>query len=71
MCPVWLIKPQAPKACRRILAGGDVDNGCPPEEMKGRHTLNHKIREMTSQLALADRSTQVVIHCSVPAGHCL
>ena len=29
-CPVWLIKPQAPKAFRRILAAVDVDDIYPP-----------------------------------------
>lgn len=47
-CPVWLIKPQTPKACRRILAAVDVDDAYPPKEMEARRTLNHQILEMAS-----------------------
>jgi nucleotide-binding universal stress UspA family protein len=57
MFPVWIIKPQAPKAYRRILAAVDVDDVCTPQEMEGRRTSNHQILEMTSSLALADRKT--------------
>lgn len=45
-CPVWLIKPQTPKAYRRILAAVDVDAAYPPQEMEARRTLNHQILEM-------------------------
>jgi len=49
-CPVWLIKPQAPKAYRRILAAVDVNDAYPPEEMESRDALNRQILEMASSL---------------------
>jgi len=53
-CPVWLIKPQAPKSYRRILAAVDVDDAYPPQERETRHALNRKILEMAASLALAE-----------------
>ena len=55
-CPVWLIKPQAPKAYRRILAAvdSDDDDDHPPQEMASRHALNRQILEMATSLALAE-----------------
>lgn len=53
-CPVWLIKSQAPKAYRRILAAVDVDDAYPPAELESRHTLNRQILEIAGSLALAD-----------------
>jgi len=53
-CPVWLIKPQAPKSYRRILAAVDVDNTCPPTELESRRALNRQILEMAGSLALSD-----------------
>ena len=53
-CPVWLIKPQAPKSYRRILAAVDVDDAYPPAEMESRRALNRQILEMASSLALSE-----------------
>ena len=53
-CPVWLIKSQAPKSCRRILAAVDVDTSYPAEELDIRHALNRQILEMAGSLALSD-----------------
>ena len=53
-CPVWLIKPTAPKSYRLILAAVDIDNTHPPSELKSRHTLNRQILELASSLALSD-----------------
>lgn len=53
-CPVWLIKPQAPKSYRRILAAVDVDDAYPPAELESRGALNRQILEMAGSLALAD-----------------
>jgi nucleotide-binding universal stress UspA family protein len=61
-CPVWLIKPQMPKAYRRILAAVDVEDAYPPQEMKPRHALNLKILEMASSMALADSADLHIVH---------
>lgn len=61
-CPVWLIKPQAPKAYLRILAAVDVDDAYPPAELEARRGLNHLILEMASALALADFAELHIVH---------
>ena len=61
-CPVWLIRPQAPKAYRRILAAVDVDDAYPPAELKSRRALNRTILEMASSLALADSAELHIVH---------
>lgn len=61
-CPVWLIKPQAPKAYRCILAAVDVDDDYPPAELESRRTLNLRILEIASSLALADFAELHVVH---------
>ena len=53
-CPVWIIKPTAPKSYRLILAAVDIDNTYPPSELKSRHAFNRQILEMASSLALSD-----------------
>ena len=55
-CPVWLIKPQAPKTYRRILAAVDVDidDSCTQADLASRRALNWQILEMASSLALSD-----------------
>jgi nucleotide-binding universal stress UspA family protein len=53
-CPVWLIKPQAPKTYRRVLAAVDVDDADTPRETESRHSLNRQILEMATSLALAE-----------------
>lgn len=53
-CPVWLVKPQAEKSYRRILAAVDVNDAYPPAELKSRHALNQQVLEMAASLALSD-----------------
>lgn len=61
-CPVWLIKPQAPKAYRRILAAVDVDDARPPEETETGRALNRQLLEMASSLALAESAELHIVH---------
>ena len=61
-CPVWLIRPQAPKTYRRILAAVNVDEGNPPAELQGRYAMNRQILEMASTLALSEFSELHVVH---------
>ncbi len=53
-CPVWLIKPQAPKAYRRILATIDVNDAYLSQEMDTRNELNRQVLQMAASLALAE-----------------
>lgn len=53
-CPVWLLKPQAPKTYQCILAAVDVNDAYPPQEMEIRQALNRQILEMASSLALSE-----------------
>ena len=53
-CPVWLVKPQAARAYRRIVAPVDVDDFYPPDEVAIRHELNAQILEMASALTLSE-----------------
>lgn len=61
-CPVWLIKPQAPKAYRCILAAVDVGDEHPPVELESRHALNRQIIEMTSCLAVSEFAELHIVH---------
>lgn len=61
-CPVWLVKPQAPKTYRRILAAVDVDDGYPSKELETRHRLNVRILEMASSLAISESAELHVVH---------
>ena len=61
-CPVWLIKPGAPEAYRRVLAAVDVGNGHPPAERASRRELNQQILEMASSQALSDFAELHVVH---------
>jgi nucleotide-binding universal stress UspA family protein len=61
-CPVWLIKPSAPSAYRRILASVDVDDDYPPKEMETRRGLNREIIELASALAIAELAELHVAH---------
>jgi universal stress protein E len=53
-CPVWLIKPGAPKFYHRILATVDVNDAYPPAKLKSQRALNQQILEMAVSLALSD-----------------
>jgi len=61
-CPVWLIKLQAPKSYRRILAAVDVDDAYPSAELESRRALNLQILEMAGSLALSDSATLHIVH---------
>jgi nucleotide-binding universal stress UspA family protein len=61
-CPVWLIKPRAPQAFRRILAAVDVDDAYPEQEMETRRALNRQILEMASSLAVGDFADLHIVH---------
>lgn len=61
-CPVWLIKPQAPKSYRRILATVDIDDAYPPAELESHHALNLQILEMSSSLAISDFAELHIAH---------
>lgn len=67
-CPVWLIKPQAPKAYRCILAAVDVGDDYPPAELESRRMLNRRILEIASSLALADFAELHVVHAWYAVG---
>ncbi len=61
-CPVWFIKPQAPKAYRRILAAVDVGDEHPPSELESLRALNRQILEMASCLALSEFAELHIVH---------
>lgn len=61
-CPVWIIKPEAAKTYRRILAAVDVDDAYPLAELKSRRTLNRQILEMACSLALSDFAEPHIVH---------
>ena len=61
-CPVLLLKPQAHKAFRRILATVDVGEECSPRELENRHLLNMKILEIATSLALSESAELHIAH---------
>jgi len=61
-CAVWLVKPEAPKAYRRILAAVDVDDAYPLREMELRRALNLQLLEIASSLALAEFAELHIVH---------
>lgn len=61
-CPVWLIKPHAPKSYRRILAAVDVGEDSPTVELNLQHALNRQVIEMAGTLALSDFAELHVVH---------
>ncbi|WP_028112212.1 universal stress protein [Ferrimonas kyonanensis] len=61
-CPLWIIKPQAPKPCRVILAAVDVDDAYPRDEAAPVEGLNRQLLEMASALALAESAELHIIH---------
>lgn len=60
-CPVWLIKPQAPKAFRHVLAAVDFDADA-SETNRAQRAMNRQILEMASSVALADFSALHIVH---------
>lgn len=61
-CPVWLIKPQARKTFRRILATVDVDAAYPAAEMDTRHALDRQVLELATSLALSEFAELHIAH---------
>jgi len=61
-CPVWIIKPGAPKSYQRILAAVDVHDAYPPAEQETRFALNHQILEIANSLALSDFAELHIVH---------
>lgn len=61
-CPVWLVKPEAPRSYKRILAAVDVDESYVPTELATRHALNVQILEMAASLALSEFADLHVVH---------
>lgn len=67
-CPVWLIKTEAPKPYRSILAAVDVDDGYPASELKTRHGLSRKILEFAGTLAISEFAQLHIVHVWDAAG---
>ena len=61
-CPIWLVKPESPKAYQRILAAVDVNDEYPSEELNTRHLLNLQILEMASSLSLSEFAELYIAH---------
>ena len=61
-CPVWLVKPESPKAYQTILAAVDVDDDYPPDELNTRHLLIQQILKMASSLAISECAELHIIH---------
>jgi len=53
-CPLWLLKPKAPKSYRRVIAAVDVGDEYPEAEIKTRWALNRDVLHLASSVALAD-----------------
>jgi nucleotide-binding universal stress UspA family protein len=61
-CPVWLMRPSAPKTYRRVLAAVDVGDNHPPEETATRQALNRSIVGLAASVALADFAELHIVH---------
>ena len=61
-CPVWLVKPGAPRKFSSIVAAVDLDDAHEPDELATRRRLNRDILEMASSLALANFSALHIVH---------
>jgi nucleotide-binding universal stress UspA family protein len=61
-CPVWLIKSEAAKPYRRILAAVDVNDQGRPEEHRARTALNRQILEMAISLAISEFAELHIVH---------
>jgi len=61
-CPVWLIKPEAAKSYRRVLAAVDVNDSYPTKELETRHALNRQTLEMAISLALSEFAELHIVH---------
>lgn len=61
-CPVWLVKPESPKAYQTILAAVDVGDDYPSDELNTRHLLIQQILKMASSLAISECAELHIIH---------
>lgn len=53
-CPLWLVKANAPKSCRRVIAAVDVGDKYPETEIPTRWALSRDVLCLASSVALAD-----------------
>lgn len=60
-CPVWIIKPEAPKSYRHILAAVDVGED-QQVDIDTQHTLNLQILEKAMSLAISEFAELHVVH---------
>lgn len=56
-CPVWVLKPEAPSAYRRILAAVDIH---PIDQDE--NAISHRIMQLATSLAVMDGATLHVVH---------
>lgn len=61
-CPVWLVKPEAPKTYQRILAAMDVDDSYSKKELETNHRLNVQILEMATSLAISESAELHIVY---------
>jgi nucleotide-binding universal stress UspA family protein len=67
-CPVWLARPRADRAYRKILAAVDIGEGHPADEAKKHHALNLKILELAASQAISEFAELHVVHVWEAAG---
>jgi nucleotide-binding universal stress UspA family protein len=61
-CPVWLIKPELPQQCRRIMVAVDVDDTFDATELKVRKALNCQLMEMALSVAINEFAQLKVVN---------
>ncbi len=61
-CPTWLVKAEATKPYRRIVAAVDVSEAYPEEQLATLRSLNEEILAIAASLALAEFSELHVVH---------
>ncbi len=61
-CPIWLLKPCAPKSFRNILAAVDVDDAYGPEELEVRQSLQDQVLQLAASLAVTESARLHVCH---------
>jgi len=61
-CPVWLVKPEAPKTYQRILAAVDVGDNYLQKELDTNHRLNVQILEMATSLAISESAELHIVY---------
>ena len=61
-CPVWFVKPEAPKTYQRILAAVDVDDSYSQKEPDSNYRLNVQILEMATSLAISESAELHIVY---------